>query len=803
MTSRLGSDLRTAWRGLAAGRAAFVVAVLVLAVGTGVCLTAATVAYGGLLRPLPFPEGHRLFTLGPMYVPTSSATRVSFPDIARWQEYLGASMQIAALSGDRHTLRGVGEPHSVRVAFVTGNWFDVLGVPARYGVLLTDHTGEDVAVVSSAFAARMSPDGPAGVLTRIFTIGSRPVRVIGVLPDTVTVMDAADVWMHARGAPAIPLGGTPDIRRYQLVGRLNAGQSEASARAQAEAALPSLLSDTSHIDDWRVQLEPLRSVLQGDSRPILLAFLASSLLVLLVACANVAMLLVNRALARTREFAVRIALGASHARIVSIAVAESLIVAVLGAAGGAWLAQLATGYLRQSTGVALPAMATLPTDTAFTLGAAVAFVSVIIVICASAPLLALHRARFTTALRSTTTTASRGGRQVRSTLVVGQLALTVVLLTGATLLGRTVLAVSRTDLGLNAPDRVITMTIPIGESTADAAGRLAIVRRILDETRALPSVVAAGIGGALPPSARGLIFTINVVDAEGTSTARAFDLVAATDGYLEALGARLVEGQPLPSRGAATDTPRAVLSEGAVKHLALVVEAAVGQDVPVGLPSNTGERVRPRLSGIVEDIRYGGLEAPALGGLYFPWERMPAPTGFLVVRTAGDPRHLAQPLMRIVREADPSLPLSSARSLDDVVDEVIAPRTARFSLVGVFAVGATLLGLVGLSGALIRSVVERQRELAIRAAIGASPARLLTDIMRGGLTLTAIGVVVGLMLSALLANVVSAMITGVGARDPLTYSLTALAVLAIGAVASYVPARRAASTNPIALLRSE
>ena len=290
---------------------------------------------------------------------------------------------------------------------------------------------------------------------------------------------------------------------------------------------------------------------------------------------------------------------------------------------------------------------------------------------------------------------------------------------------------------------------------------------------------------------------------EGVDATRAFDLVAVTEGYFDALGARLVEGRLFTQADTMPGAATCVLSEAAVKHLALVLDTATGRTINLPLPTVSEEEVRPRIVGAIEDIRYAGLSAPAHGGVYVPWQQMPPRAAYLVVRTTAEPDILARSLMQIVREADPSRPVPQPRTLEALVDEVLGPRAARFGLLGVFASGATLLGIVGLSGALIRSVVERHRELAIRAAIGASPRRLLLDVMRGGLLLSVLGIVIGLGLSAMLAQATSAIITGVGPRDPITYGLTAAAVLVVALAACYLPVRRGAATNTVVLLRTE
>jgi predicted permease len=796
------ADLLTAWRGLVAGRLSSLVAVVVLAVGTGASVTATAVAYGGLLRPLPFPDADRLVTLKQLYAPTSVRSGIRLDGFDRWQERLSNSLLIAAYDSERVTLRSGGAPSEVRAGHIVGNWFQVLGARSRFGRLIDDASPVDEAVVSSAFADRMNPGDPATAIGRVVTIGTRSLRVVGVLPASFQVLSDADIWTLARGAGALQIVGQDDARSYQMIARVAPGRSLDSARADATAALPSLVPEQQK-DNWRLEMTTLRTSLLGESRPVLVAFFAASLLVLLAACANVAMLLVNRAIARTREFAVRVALGASRARLLTIALMETAILGGAGCLGGWWLARVATTFLQQATGLDLPATATLPADTPIALGTIASGV-LIMLLCGGAPLVALRRTSLASALRTSTTTGGRGGRQLRAALVVLQLSLTVVLLTGAGLLGRTLLAVSRMDLGLDARQHVVTMAVPLGESTADAAGRPAIVRRILAETRQLPGVVAAGIGGALPPNAGGMVFTIRVTTSEGSVDAtRAFDLVPVTDGYFDALGARVVTGRVFTEADMLSSDPTCVMSEASLKHLALVTGTAIDSTLNLSLPTASGQRVKPRIVGVVHDIRYSGLDTAAHGGVYVPWQQIPLRAGFLVARTTGDPATLTAPLMRIVRDADPSIPLSPARTLDAVVDVALAPRAARFSLVGVFAIGAALLGIVGLSGALIRSVVERQRELAIRAAVGASPRRLLGEVIRDGLLLTVLGVAIGLGVSAMLAQAVSAIIFGVAPRDPLTYGVTATAVVVFALAACYLPARRAASSDPVVLLRAE
>lgn len=796
------ADLRSAWKGVRAGRWASLSAVMALALGTGVCLTTAVIEYAGLLQPLPLTDADRLVTLRRVFVTAGVETGIKLSEFDIWRDRMSGTVALAAFATERTTLReSRSEPRDVRAAYVTGEWFDVLGGRAEAGRLIDTSTPLDAAVISHAFAAKLlgGQGATASTLDRAFTLGGRTLRITGVLPESFSVVDKADVWIAARGVAALTPTGLDDVRSYQLIGRILPGRSMDEAKADATRVLASVVPENQRAN-YRHNLQTLRTTLMGDARPVLLAFLAASGLVLLVACANVAMLLVNRAVARARELSVRLALGASRGRLLRVAVLETAILAVAGAALGGWIAQVATGVLAGQTGLDLPRLATFTSTQPVLLGA-LALAVFVVIVCGAAPILTLRQLRLATSLRAPASTGSRASRRLRGALVVSQMAMAVVLLTGAGLLGRTLLMVSRADTGLDRSQQVVTMAVPIGESTLDPAGRLAVTDRILADVRRLPGVTAAGLGSALPPSSGGIMFTIRV-SSERTDATRTFDLVPVTPGYFESLGARLVTGR-LFNEGDDIGDPVTVLSESAVRHLALVTSTVLDRQLNLPLPTAKGPRVKPRIIGVIKDVRYSGLDAAAHGGVYVPWRQLPLGRAFLTVRTSGDPSALLQDITRVVRAADPSLPLEGAKSLDRVIETTLAPRAARFGVVGVFAAGAILLAFVGLSGALIRSVVEQQRELAIRAAIGATPRTLLASVLRQGAVLALAGVVAGLGASAALARAVATLFFGVTPHDPLTYAGTAIAVLLVAIGACYVPARRAAAADPILLLRAE
>jgi len=316
-------------------------------------------------------------------------------------------------------------------------------------------------------------------------------------------------------------------------------------------------------------------------------------------------------------------------------------------------------------------------------------------------------------------------------------------------------------------------------------------------------VTAAGVGSNLPPNTSQTVVMVRYTTSNNDrDTTRKFDLVSATDGYLDALGARVVQGRLFTAADTGSNVPVVVISESAMDHLGMKGDV-IGLNLTMSMPSASGQRVRPRIVGVIQDIRYTGLDAPANGALYVLWRQIPTVRAHLVVRTSNGGGNLRSTLLPVVRSIDPTLPLSEPLMFEEVVDRALAPRTARFGLVGVYAIAAVLLALVGLSGALVRSVVERQRELAVRAALGATPKLLVRMVLRQGLRLALAGTAAGLLASVLAARAAANIIFGVTPYDPLTYAAALTGIFAVVLVACYVPARRAAAADPILLLRAE
>lgn len=800
MLSRLLFDLSSALKSVRRGRSASIIAIVALALGVGASVTAGAVAYAGLLRPLPFTQGEQLVTFRRSFVPTGLTSSIRLVEFNEWRAGIANTSTLVAMSSARVTLRGAGAPEQISAGYVAGAFFHVLGAGAEAGRLFAEDDPADVAVVSRRLGERLA-GSPAAAIGRVLTLGSRTLQVVGIAPVSLDVLGRdIDVWAQAQSADGVQVLGDTDRREYQMIARLRPGRSLADARADAERVLREHEPEQQRTN-WRIEASTLRQNLLGDSRTVMLVFAGASLLVLIVACANVAMVLVNRAASRGREFALRLALGATRARLLSMTLLETAVLGVTGAAVGWWLAHMATGVLQNQTGLDMPALATISTGLPVAGGAVLAAFAVMLG-CGAAPVIAMRSAAMATSLRTVTSSSTPGSRRLRDILVVAQLATAIVLVAGAGLLGRSLLLLSHTDVGLDARERVLTLSVPIGESSrTDKASRLALVDAMVERARQLPGVLAAGFGSNLPPSSRGIVFTVRYTSSDRNES-RTFDVVPATPGYLEAMGARLVRGRLFSPDDVRSERSVAVLSETALRHLGQPLEV-VDRELNMALPVDGGPRVKPLVIGVVRDVRYAGLETPADGNVYLLWRQIPLGGGFLTLRTAGDPAALGSALREIVRSADASMPAGRLQTLEGEVDRVLAPRAARFGLVGVFAGAAIILALVGLSSALIRSVMERQRELAIRTAMGATPLVLVRSVVLHGLGLAALGSVIGIAAAIAAGRAASSMILGIRPHDPLTYTLTVATVTLVALGACYVPARRAAAADPIALLHAE
>jgi putative ABC transport system permease protein len=780
------NELRLAVRRLRGDRWAAGGAILAAALGAGLNTAVFAVAYGVLLRPLPYADAGRLAIVD---------ADAKLPRIEDWRRALSAFGGAAAYRHEGFTVTIAGEPRLLPVALVDDHFFDTLGARPRAG--RTWSAGESGAVVVSERLARQTNTAPAALVGTPVTVGGAALTVAGVMPAAFAFpAQQVDVWMPAAAAPAIAFDRAADARHYRLIGRLKPGVTLSQASADATRVRDEIAPQPGRADRAPVGVAGVEESLVGAVRPVLLAFGAAAAIVLLIACANVATILIGRTVSRQRELAVRRALGASPSRLLLSVVAESLVVTCAGASLGLLFAVGSVRMVESWAAGIVPRLGEIAIDWAVLLFATTA--AAIASMVAAMPAFRIVRAGAAQLRTSSATTARPGDRRVRGALIVTQIALAVVLLAGGGLLVRTIGGLLRADLGVATRGAVVTQVLLTQETSFTAAERGPLLHELVRRVRALPGVTAAGSGSNMPPDNAGIEMRVRFVN-NGVETFHSLVFASATPGYLPALGARIVRGRDFTEGDEGSAALVAVLSESAARAL-MDPGDVVGRQLPFSLPGLRG-RGRATVIGVVSDIKYAGLEAQAGPAVYVLWKELPAGQTYLAVRTTAGPLSLAPSIRAIVRELDPRMPLLPIRSLEEVVQRSVADRRLNALLGGSVAVLAFAVAMVGLAGSLMRVVSERRQELAIRAALGATPAHAVRAIVGEGAILAAIGVAVGGAGALAVGRALRSLLHGVSPHDPATLATVCLFVAAASLFACYVPARRAARIDPLALLR--
>jgi putative ABC transport system permease protein len=774
------NELRLAARRLRSDAWAALGAVLAAALGAGLNTAVFAVAYGVLLRPLPYTHAERL-------VVVSADAR--FATVPQWRQGLTSMESLAAYSSDHLTVHGAGDPRVSTVALIDDEFFRTLG-SAR-------STGESGAIVSERLV-KQSGRTERELLGAQLTVGDAPLTVVGVAPAAFAFpSEQTDVWMPARAAQAIVFDRSADARRFRLVGRLRPGASLAQVRDEAARVAAQLDPDTRPRFGGAITITTMDEGLTGRVRPALLAFTAAAAIVLLIACANVATILVGRTLGRQRELAVRRALGATLAQLLASILSEAVVITAAGSVLGILLALGALRLLQGWAAGIVPRLGDIHVDWTVLVFASV-FTALASFLSAVPAFRAVRRA--TPALRASAAGANRLDRRTRGALIALQIAAAVVLLAGGGLLTRTIVQLLRVDLGVASRGTVVS-TLMLTETTSfTAAARGPVLQELLRRIRALPGVTAAGAGSTMPPENASIEIRVTLVGSEGRRS-YSLALAAATPGYLPAIGARLIQGRDFEDGDERRDRPVVIVSESAAKAF-LKPGQTIGGELPMPLP---GLRTRGRATvvGVVSDIRYLGLDTAAGGTIYLVWNDLPAGQPFLAIRSAAPPATLAPSLRAIMRDIDPRMPMTPVRTLDEVVQRSVADERLRALLGGSVALLAFAVAMVGLAGSLARVVHERRQELAIRAALGASPSRAVRTIVNEGAVLAAIGVIIGLVGALAVGRALRSLLHGVSPYDPATLGGVVALVVLVSLLACYVPARRAALVDPLVLLRSE
>jgi putative ABC transport system permease protein len=635
------------------------------------------------------------------------------------------------------------------------------------------------------------------LLGRQLTIAGLSLPVLGILPTSASFpSDGTELWIPASAAPAVALKGQTDDRRFRLVARIKDGATLQQVSADAMRVRNELSPPSSRDDSRHVPVVTIQEHLYGDIRPLLLIFLAGAAVVLIVASANVATLLLERAAARSYEVAVRVALGAGRRRILASLFAESLVLVLAGSALGVGLALGATQLVRKNLTSTLPRLDAVAVDWPV-LGLALLVGMLIALGCTIGPGIYALRTNITPLLRSFGAPGVRLRRRTTAGLVVAQIALSTILLVCGGLLVRSVVRLLAVDLGVE-PGSAVTMRIMLSDTMQLVNNRAPFVQSMLDQIRAVPGVRHAGIGVGLPPNHADVLMVIRVVDGTRDERVR-MHLIPVSPGYLEALGARIVSGRLLEQQDIISEKPVVVISRSVARGL-FGDRQPVDRDLVATIPGS-GD-VRPRVIGVVDDVHYDGLDAVAGGAVYVPWNRLPLGVVSLVVRTSGPSLQSVGPIRGIEQRLDPGVPLEDVVPLESLAVRSIAERRLQLLTAVAFAILTLTIAVLGLVAVLLRSIAERRHELAIRAAIGSTPEQTRRSVLRQAARLTVLGLACGLAGAAMAARGLSHSLFGIRPYDPLTFATIAMAILAIALLACLIPAIRASRIDPAEVLRS-
>ncbi len=811
------ADVRFALRALRRSPGFAVAAILTLALGMGATTAIFSVIRAVLMSPLPYAQPERRVMVWSRWKDFPK-TWVATGEVADYRRAIPSFASVAAWEIDQANLTGGAEPVRVGVAGITANTFETLGARPQLGRGFTeaeDRPGGPPVIVLGYGVWQNRFGGDPGIIDRIVELDGVARRVVGVMPrgfalPTDFTEDAADPTQVFVPDQVDFSQGDHGNHGYYSAATLVPGATAARATAElksltAASTRAGLYPEPMRFDAFAVPVE--EEIRGGARRALVLVFGAVGFL-LLMACANVANLLLARAEGRQREIAVRAAIGAGKGRLIRQLLTESLVLAAAGATVGLALAWAGVKVIAAKGAAGLPELSPIGIHPRMLLFAA-ALTLLTTLLFGFAPALQTLRLNLTESLRDGSANASAGHRRqsLRAVLAGVQMALAVLLLLGAGLMLRTLDALLHVDLGFR-PEHVLTLQLRLPEASYKTPESVvAFYRAMLERVRGLPGVGAAGIVRSLPLAASIGDWGLDIegyVESPGNNAKGDWQVVS--DGAFEALGERLLRGRTFTTGDTAEALPVAVVNE------TLARTYWPGQD-PIGRRIRMGSRTtRPWMTvvGLVKDERHNGVTAAIKEKFFVPYAQFPraregdAARGMtLVLRVAGEPMRLVAPVRAEVRALDPRLPIANVRLMTEVVDASMATPRLTGTLLSIFAGLALILAAVGVAGVLAYLVSQRRREIGIRMALGASRANVLALIVRRGMAYAAVGIAAGVAVALFLTRLMEGLLFGVAPRDPLTFLAVSAILLVIAAAASVVPALRAARVDPLEALRSE
>ncbi len=812
-------DVRYAARMLAKRPGFTAVAVLTLALGIGANTAIFSVVNGVLLKSLPLPDPERLVAISETST-DSTSTSVAYPNYLDWRARQTVFESLAARMPAGGVLTGDGEPERITGRFVSAGFFNTLGVHPAAGRFFgedEDKPGAPALMILGHGLWRRRFGADPAVVGKSILYNGEAWTVAGVMPPNFDYYGAN----NANNDFFISLGRLADQKfmrdrhshPVQVTARLKQGATLEQARAEMSSIAAALGEEHPASNAGRgVALESFIDDYVGDLRPALMTISAAVLLVLLIACANVANLLLARMPSRRKEMALRTALGASRRRVVRQLLIESVLLAAAGGAAGLLIAWAGVDLLVRLDPYGLPRTEGIAVDLPV-LGFTLLVTLLTAVVFGLVPALQASKIDLGDALKEGGRQQASGGAgssRLRGALVMGQVAVSLVLLVGAGLLVKSFQQLSRVDAGFE-PRGVLTLRLRLPDAKyregAECAGFL---REVMRRVGGLPGVEGVSVSTGFP---LGRGYEQGYIVEGQPEPQRPADWAVAvsqsvSESYHRVLGIRLLAGRGFDERDAAESPPVAIVDDAFVRrHFpGHPLDGALGKRLRLG---GDGEPWR-EVVGVVGHVRHNGPEQEGYAGIYRPWTQLNprSLTDYtramdLVVKTSAEPEGLVPAVRREVQTVDPDQPLANVRTLQSLLDQVVAPRRFGALLVGVFALVALLLGAVGLYGVMSYTVSQRTHEIGIRMALGAQRGRILGTVLKQGMALVLAGVALGLAGALAAARLIASQLFGVTPTDPQTILGVSALLVSVALVACYLPARRATRVDPLTALKYE
>jgi putative ABC transport system permease protein len=807
--STLWQDLKFALRMLLRNRSVTGIAILALALGVGANTAIFSIVNGVLLRPLPYAQPDRLVWFWEIQ-PTLPTAPFSGADFIDYQSQNQTFQSVAAVRSLTSNLTGHGDPQRIQIAVVSTNLFSTLGVQPALGRDFLPAEGQPgaarVGLLSYGFW-QSEFGGDRSILGKQIILNGEPVTLVGVLPASFQYLQPLQVWINPRNSvPEVFPNTTFDPRTNRgmhylsVLGRLKPGVSFSQAQADMTRIAGRLQQQYSSNSGHTVHLIPMQERAVGQIRVTLLVLLGVVGVVLLIACANVANLLLARAASRQKEIAIRTTLGAGRLRIARQLLTESVLLAL---AGGALGLMIAFGCVRLLVAAApqqLPRVQEIHVDLlvlVFTLG-----VSLLTgLLFGLAPALQASHLELSEVLKEGGRGNSAGPRhgRLRNLLVIAEIAMSLILLIGAGLLARSFLRLLDVQTGFRA-DHLVTMFMNFaGPKYSKAGASTQFEEQLIQRVEAMPAVQGVAISNDLPLQGDDTTTGVGTIEGRETLPPGHEFLVGihiANPGFFRTMGIPLLRGREFTSSDADKSTSVLIINQKVAETF------WPGQD-PIGKHLQVMGPGTSEVVGVVGNVLHNGFGEPPDFETYTPYKQSPWSYMALAVRTNSDPHTISDAVKAAVASLDPDLPVHDIRTMEQVSADSLAPRRITLYLIGSFAVLALILSAVGIYGVMSYAVTQRSHEIGVRMALGAQPRDVLQMVVRHGMKLAATGVALGIAGAFLLTRYLKTLLFEINSTDPLTFAAVAFLLAAIAFLATYLPARRATRVDPMVALRYE